>query len=97
MIFTTLSSPRRTVEVAGDHVDLVHGSTDCDQHNFRDSAFLGVAVVNVERHHSEVEFAIAGGSSDHPTRYDGLEYLALFNDMLARLPVMYVNGAHAKV
>ena len=57
-----LSSPRRTVEVVRDHVNpfLLHSSTDCDWHIFRGSALLGIAVVKVKRHHSEVRLAVAG-------------------------------------
>ena len=33
-------------------------STDCKEQVFRDSAFLGIWVVNVERHRGEVGFTL---------------------------------------
>ena len=52
---------RGTIEVTSHRVDLLltHHSTDCKQQVLRDSAFLGMCVVGVERHHGEVGFTIA--------------------------------------
>ena len=52
---------RGTIEVTSHRVDLLltHHSTDCKQQVLRDSAFFGICVVDVERHHGELGFAIA--------------------------------------
>ena len=45
----------------------------CGLQVFRDSAFLGIMVVAVERHHGEVGFTIARNPPERGKRDDGLK------------------------
>ena len=66
LVLTAFPSPCSTVEVASYHVKLflIHSSTNCKYH-----VFLGVVVVEVERHHGEAGFTIASSQARPGRRY----------------------------
>ena len=75
-ITARLAAPCGTIEVTSYRVNLllVHYSTDCKQQVLRDSAFLGICVVNAERHHGEIGLAISRNPPERGAGDDGLKY-----------------------
>ena len=55
------AAPRSAIKVTCNHVNmfLYHISTDCKKQLLSDTAFLGIMVVDVQRHHGEKGLAVA--------------------------------------